>query len=123
MTENFSGHELAINGQLLVFEQRIVKVIEFNGKIIVLLNSDDFKEGEILSSRNIIAYDKKGQLVWRIEDAGIKIRNRNNEYIPQPYLSLWVGRDGNTLHAGLGGVEVEVNPTDGTLIKMAQYRW
>ena len=105
------------------FRQDIKKVLELNDLVVILLRKGKLDESGSFYSRNILAYDGKGEPVWRVEDAGISVRNREGNYIPQPYLSLWTGKDGKSLHAGLGGIEVEIDPSNGMLVKMEEHRW
>ncbi|MCG8548236.1 MAG: hypothetical protein MJE12_28895, partial [Alphaproteobacteria bacterium] len=102
-----------INGLARKFEQRIVKTVEIGDKVMVLLNSDDFKDGDELVGRNIVAVNKEGEIDWRIEYHGFKVRNRKDVEVPQAFFGLWLEDDGRTLRAGVPVADFVVDPENG----------
>jgi hypothetical protein len=123
MKSYFFDRELRIDENVITFEQRIVKTIELDGTVFVLLNGDDFASGDELVGQNIVAYDSNGKFIWRIERHGFKVPNRGGVEVPQAYFGLWIGEDGKTLHAGIPVAEFEVDPANGMLQKVELDRW
>ena len=113
MKVEVAGNQLRINGLARKFEQRIVKTVEIGDKVMVLLNSDDFKDGDELVGRNIVAVNKEGEIDWRIEYHGFKVRNRKDVEVPQAFFSLWLDEDGKTLRASIPVAKFEVDPETG----------
>ncbi len=117
MTKDASDGNYAVDvGKL--FEQRIEKVVHISGLTIVLLNSDDFEEGDPMVGRNVVALNDKGEIVWRIEDHGIKIKDWQNVEAPEAFFGLWLEDDGKKLKAGVPHAIFEVDPATGRLLSI-----
>jgi hypothetical protein len=103
---------LMIGGKELRFDQRVDVMIEMSDRSIILLNTDDFLRGDALVARNVLCFDRNGDLLWRIEDAEMMIGEGEDE-VPQSYLSLEY-IDG-TIVVGNPDAIFSVNPDDGIL--------
>lgn len=121
--ELVSPSRLKIGNKEIEFPQRVKKFVEFKGLTIVLLKVSDFEEGDELVGRNIVAYDGQGELVWRIEYHGFKVKNRKGVEVPQAFFGLWIDKDGKTLRAGIPVAVFEVDPATGTFLKVELERW
>ena len=118
MTAEIDGRELRFNDHKLNFEQRIVEAVEFDNKLVVLLNSDDFEDGDEMVGQNIVAVDEKGEIDWRIEYHGFKVRNRAGKKVPQAFFGLWIDEDDGSLRAGIPVADFVVDPETGMFLKV-----
>jgi len=100
-----------IGGEKLEFEQRVDVVIELGDRSIILLNTDDFQRGDPMVGRNVLCFDKNGEMLWRIEDAEMTIGDRK---VPQSFLSLSLKDDGK-IRVGNPDAFFFVNPENGML--------
>ena len=104
---------LKINDSVIEFQQRIKKFLEIEDRVVVLLKVSDFEDGDELVGRNIVAVNQNGEIDWRIEYHGFKVRNRKDVEVPQAFFSLWLDEDGKTLRASIPVAKFEVDPETG----------
>lgn len=72
MTVKQSGdNTLAVDESSLTFEWEIREFLDLGDKIIVRFAIDAFAEEDPDSGRNVFAYDRDGNELWRIQDAGV----------------------------------------------------
>jgi len=78
---------LLVNGRTLTFDQAVHTVINLEDRLIIHLKTDDFQRGDPLVGRNVLCFDKSGDMLWRIEDTEMTIGEGEDE-VPQSFLSL-----------------------------------
>lgn len=74
----------------LDFQHRISKWFEIDGLIVVHFSTRDYAFGDPLVGRNVIALNRKGEFVWRIESSGLTATSRvdRKTIVPQAVLSI-----------------------------------
>ena len=87
-------HTVRIGERKLTFDQKVAKVSVAPDKVLVLLNPIDFAEDDPDAGRNILALDSKGDLIWKIEDAGFKIQLDGGREMPDGYVGMKLWSDG-----------------------------
>lgn len=117
-----SPNVLGINGKSIEFKQRIKEFVEVGNRIIVLLKVSDFEKGDELVGRNIVAVNEQGEIDWRIEYHGFKVRPPTNN-APQAFFGLWIDEDDGSLRAGIPVADFVVDPETGTFQKVELNRW
>jgi hypothetical protein len=108
-----SSKTIIIGGKQLTFDQEVSVVIELEDRSIILLSTSDFLRGDPLVARNVLCFDKNGDLLWRIEDAEMMIGEGEDE-VPQSYLSMTLREDGR-IRVGNPDAIFYVNPDDGSI--------
>ena len=68
MSISHQGNSLTINDNIITFPLNIAQVIDVEGLVIVRLRL----EGENNIMRNVYAYDRKGNLIWTIQEPHIQ---------------------------------------------------
>jgi hypothetical protein len=72
MTVEQSGDSiLLVDGKKVSFDWKIREFLDLGEKIIVRFSVLSFAEEDPESGRNVFAYDRQGNELWRIQDAGV----------------------------------------------------
>ena len=112
---SISGRNLIVNGRKIRFDQRIEKFVVLDDRVIVALRVSAFEVGDSLVGRNILAFDEKGEMLWRIPATGARRSSRFGGTTPEAYLDLYVG-DGGKIHVGSpSGVRFDLDPMTGEI--------
>lgn len=109
---------LQIDDTVVEFEQRVKRFVEIDGRVVVLLKVSDFENGDELVGRNIVAVNEHGEIAWRIEYHGFKVRNRVGIEVPQAFFGLWLEDDGKKLRAGIPVADFVVDPETGRFLSV-----
>ena len=112
-----SGKTLTIDGRTVVLDQRVEAMVVLDDLVIVELYVNDFKMGDPLVGRNVIALDVDGNLVWRIPDTGVMIRDPDGSEAPEAYYTLRLNSDGKTINIGTPVMTYEIDPETGRISK------
>ena len=103
-----------IGNRILKFDEKISQVLELEDKILILLNKYGHPENDPDYGRNVVAFDARGEELWRIEDSGVKVRGRTMEKVSQGYTGLRETRDG-TIHAWAMDWRHDLDPKTGKI--------
>ena len=110
-----SGKTLTVNGRTIEFEQRVEDLVVLDDRVIIRLYVDDFAVGDPLVGRNLLAYDAKGELLWRIPATGVMRDSVHGGQTPEAFFDLWMGDDGKVKSATPDGFEFDVDPEMGKI--------
>ncbi len=70
MTVSFEENRLTIDGETVELEKPIRQIVEFDNRIIVLFNPDEYTGEEPGIDRNVVAVGRDSAMLWRIERSG-----------------------------------------------------
>ena len=104
---------LLVNEKTLSFDQAVHTVIKLDDRVIIHLKTDGFLRGDPMVGRNVLCFDKNGEMLWRIEDTGMTI-GEGEDNVPQSFLSLSLKDDGK-IRVGNPDAFFFVNPENGML--------
>ena len=107
-------HSIIVGNRELSFDYKIVTVVEFSDRIVLLLNAFSAPPGDPINGRNILCYDKQGELLWQVQSTELS----SNTYDPddptiQDFLSLEF-LDGEIV-ASVADAVAKIRIEDGTL--------
>ena len=109
-----SGKTLTINGRAIEFDQKVDEVVEFPDRVVIRLRVDDFAVVDPLVGRNILAFDRTGEMVWRIPANGLTRPSRYGGETPGAYFGLWIDKKDGKLKTGIpSGWTFEIDPETG----------
>lgn len=104
-----NNNALIVNGQNVLFDNQIRKVIEYKNNFLVLLDIP-IKSNEI---NNLYCINESGNVIWRVEDLNDIIPTKNK----RPYEGMQISKD--TLVAyDCFSRNFEIDITSGKFIKM-----
>ena len=75
---------LVINGHTVAFQQRIATFIPLSDRVVVHLKTANFKYGDKLVGRNLLACGPDGKQLWRVANHGMMIGARHEDAVTQP---------------------------------------
>tara|TARA_R110002110_G_scaffold68574_4_gene185525 strand:- start:248 stop:622 length:375 start_codon:yes stop_codon:yes gene_type:complete len=105
---------LEIDGRVVRFPQRIFRFVEYQDIIVVGLKVADFDIADPMVGRNILALDRQGNLLWRVEEHGYEYyHSRVDAYVPQPFIGLGVSSETGKLEGVLPYVYVTIDEKTG----------
>lgn len=99
----------------------ITQVLELDAKILVLFDNYDHPEDDPNFGRNIVAYDARGNELWRIEDARVMVPGRTLDKVPQFYTGLRESQDGK-VHAWVLDWRYDLNTETGAISNPKYFR-
>lgn len=109
-------NSLVISGREVSFKEEVFESLQLPDRVIVLLNPADFADEDPFSGRNIVCLDEKGELLWRIEDAGVTRSTADGREIPDPFTGIELNDDGKTIEVGIAaGVDFDLDPETGEI--------
>ncbi len=98
------------------FDQRVDDFIVLDDRVIVELLTDDFADEDPLAGRNVVCLDNKGELLWRIQNAGVTRTTADGREIPDPFMGIGLDEDGKTIKVGIAmGVDFDLDPETGEI--------
>ena len=106
-------------GNRIELDKRVESSIDLGDKVIVLFYVNDYEMGDMMVGRNIVAYDKQGQQIWRVEDHGL--RRRSERRAPDAFFDIRLDEEGR-LWGGTPGVELMIDLETGKVLD-AEPRW
>lgn len=109
-------HTVIIKGKRIEFEQAVVEVLEGFGKVLVRLRGRDFQPHDPNRGRNILAFDENGKELWRIEDAGFKVRGGKEKGALEPYSGMFFDDGGQLVALQPIGCECVIDKQTGNII-------
>ena len=83
-----------LNGRRLEFESEIMETHNLKDRFLVRINSYDLDENDADRGRNVFAYDKNGNFLWRIQDSGLKVLGSSDQEAPCGFTGLGFSPDG-----------------------------
>ena len=108
-----SGKTLTIEGRNFAFDQRIERIVVLDDRVILELYVNDFEFGDPLVGRNVIAVDKDGNLLWRITETGVMMRDPDGSEAPAAYFNLRLSSDGKNIKIGTPDMTYDLDPETG----------
>ncbi len=70
MSASFKENRLTVDGRTVKLERPILQVEERPGRVIVLLDDEEYAPDDPTGDRNVIAVDRDGAMLWRITPSG-----------------------------------------------------
>ena len=70
MSTSFKENRLTVDGRTVKLERPILQVEERPGRVIVLLDDEEYAPDDPTGDRNVIAVDRDGAMLWRIAPSG-----------------------------------------------------
>ena len=105
---------LDIDGRILSFQKRITRFVEYQDIIVLLQENGVIDARDPTVDRNILALDRQGNLLWRVEDHGYEYYHaRVDEYVLQPFIGLGVSSETGKLEGVLPYVYVTIDEKTG----------
>ena len=101
------------DGNRIELDKRVESSINLGDKVIVLFYVNDYEVGDMMVGRNIVAYDKDGIELWRVEDHGL--RRPAAPDVPDAFFDIHVDDDGR-LWGGTPGIYLEIDLGTGKII-------
>ena len=93
-------------------------MVELDARVIIELMVDDFKVGDPLVGRNILAFDGNGEMLWRIPASGVMRSSRYGGETPEAYFGLWLDDEGNLKTGVPSGWDYVLDPENGDTLDM-----
>jgi hypothetical protein len=110
MKFKIDGRQMTVGENTVQFEVSIWEIEEYKDRLFVLLEYDDYEDGDPRAERNIVAVDQNGRILWRIEMAP-EVRVVDGKRMDNSY----IGIDPNT---GKKDRPVEAYDTTGSCWKV-----
>jgi hypothetical protein len=66
-------NSIKIRGQRLEFPSEIMETKKLKDRYLIRISSYELDENDPDRGRNVFAYDKSGNLLWRIQDSQLKV--------------------------------------------------
>tara|TARA_R110002110_G_scaffold198346_1_gene408574 strand:+ start:1516 stop:1890 length:375 start_codon:yes stop_codon:yes gene_type:complete len=105
---------LDVDGRIVRFPQRIYKFVEYQDIIVICLVNRNIDPADPMVGRNILALDRQGNLLWRVEDHGFEYQDPDaDRLLPQPFIGLGVNPKINKLRGVLPYVCVTIDEKTG----------
>ena len=101
------------DGKRIELDKRVEESISLGDKAIVLFYVNDYEVGDMMVGRNIVAYDKDGNELWRVEDHGL--RRRSERRAPDAFFDIRLDEEGR-LWGGTPGIYLEIDLGTGKII-------
>ena len=103
---------LNIEGKIVRLPQRIARFVEYQDIIVVCLGNENIADPMV--GRNILALDRQGKLLWRVEDHGFEYQDPDaDRLLPQPFIGLGVNSETGKLEGVLPYVYVTIDEKTG----------
>ncbi len=112
---NPTEKSVSVDGEVMQFEQPIIDQVELSDRVIVLLDPDEFADGDELVGENVIAIGGDGEVIWRIQPCGGWVEGANGKMVPVAYFNLWQDTETGQMHVAVPDVILDLNPDDGTV--------
>ena len=107
---------LNIEGKIVRLPQRIARFVEYQDIIVVCLGNENIDVADPMFGRNILALDRQGNLLWRVEEHGYEYyHSRVDGYVPQPFIGLGVNSKINKLRGVLPYVCLTIDEKTGAV--------
>ncbi len=116
MTVSFHENRLTIDGKTVELEKPIYRIKETSDRVIVVFDEEDYAPEDPNGDRNVIAIDRNGATLWRIQNSVSPTRGRPGRTIP--FSGVGVRRkDGVDMLIGYdaAGMCYEIDPETGKL--------
>ena len=95
-------------------EKPILKVLDLPDRVLVLLDNERYPASDPNKNRNLIAVDKNGRFLWRIEES--KPIMRDGEPDPDPFIGMRLENDGQrVVVCDMDGLTLDLDPKTGGL--------
>ncbi len=82
MTVSFDENRLTIDGKTVELEKPIYTIKEISDRVIVVFDEEDYAAEDPNGDRNVIAVDRNGAMLWRIQNSVSPTRGRPGRTIP-----------------------------------------
>lgn len=116
MNVSFTGKTLILGDRRIPMTYPIDKILTLADRVIVLLDCDDMPYDDPLRGRNVFAFDKNGQMIWRIASSTALSVDDDDRYWPSPYSGIGFSENGRTIHVyELAGVRHDLDPDTGEI--------
>lgn len=116
MTVSHDGNRITIDGRTIALEVPIDEIFELPDRVIVLFDEEEYPESDSRENRNVVALDRDGRELWRIEQARTRLRDSDGNRIPNPYVGVSAGADGRTVEVYTwAGVCYRLDPNTGKI--------
>lgn len=91
MKVSFEGARVTIDGKSHQLEYRIDSILVLPDHVIVVFHSESMSEADPNYDRNVIALDRNGKMLWRIQRAIGEMHHEGKIYL-SPYIGVqWFG--------------------------------
>lgn len=105
-----------IKDKMVDLEIPILDILELDEIFLVLVEDFDLSPDDPNVGRNIIALDKSGNVVWRVQPFWHTVRAEDGRKVPDSYRSLRL-EEGNKIYSYQGiGYVCEIDPQTGKII-------
>lgn len=112
----FEGKALIVDGRRVSMPYPIDKILALSDRVIVLLDFESVPEEDPLHSRNVLAFDQSGELLWRIARSTVKDWDDGDPDWRSPYSGIGFAEDGRTIHVyEWAGVRHDLDPETGQI--------
>lgn len=116
MNASYEGKTLIVSGRRISMPYPIEQILPLPDKVIVLLNDEDMPSDDPLMGRNVAAFDKDGNMAWRIPLSTVTFIDDHDREWPCPYSYLAFAEDGCTIQVyETSGVRHDLDPATGEL--------
>ncbi len=107
---------VTIDGHVVDLGLPIMEAVEVGSLIVISLNDYHLSPDDPFNGRNIVAFDKDGNEVWRIEAFWHTVEARDGRRVPASYTGIDLGEDGK-LYAYQGhGYTCEIDLKTGKIV-------
>ncbi|MDP6805843.1 MAG: hypothetical protein QF902_11040 [Rhodospirillales bacterium] len=90
-------------------------MVTLEDRVIIRLLVGDFEIGDPLVGRNVLAFDKDGNMLWRIPTTGVMVRDPDGSEAPEAYFNLRLNSDGETINIASPDLTYDLDPETGKL--------
>ncbi len=108
-------NELRVNGEVVPLESDIYEYVSFDDRLVVLLNSDHYEDLDKRVGQNILCFDLKGNVLWRVESHEMEIENHDGILVPEAYFGLWYDKKQRQLRCGTIQYNFDLDPNTGQI--------
>jgi hypothetical protein len=101
---------------VLEFPQRISEAVQLSDRVVLLLDEEDFEEGDEMVGRNVLCIGETGDVLWRIVPASAKATEHDPEWAaPEPYDDVWQDPETEKLKVRVPDITFDLDPETGEI--------
>ena len=114
MDVSHDGNRLSIDGKSIELEQEVRQVLTLPDRAIVLFENRGYAETDPRTNSNIVAVDRSGRILWRIEES--KPIDMDGEFSPDPFIGMGFEDNGQrVVVCDMDGLTLDLDPQTGRL--------
>ena len=109
---------ITIGSKPIELESAVYREVELDDRIVLLLDPDLYNDNDLRVGQNILCFDLKGELLWRVQSHGRRIPNAAGQMVPEAYFGLWLEEGTMQLKCGAIQLNFDLDPDTGEISNM-----